>query len=100
MRSFLDDSPEQETEVLDALHAWTLDHGARVFDRSWIPTAANRDAELWSPLLKIIADANDKELYSSMVSTTQNGCRKGHRRKRPPTEIRAPHRAEATARKR
>jgi hypothetical protein len=61
---FLDDMPEQESRVRDALHCWALEQAHRVMTATVeFGSLANRDAELWGPLLKIVADANDQSAF-------------------------------------
>ncbi|MEO9591623.1 hypothetical protein [Rhodopirellula bahusiensis] len=64
----LDDTPEQAATVLDGLHRWTLDHAAAAM-ASPVPSSllACRDAELWGPLLRIVARTGNVETVALLV---------------------------------
>jgi hypothetical protein len=68
-RRSLDDTPEQATAVLDALHCWALEYGYQAIN-TCLPRSslANRDAELWEPLIRIISHAGDLDTIRRFVS--------------------------------
>lgn len=67
-RRSLDDSPNQETTVRDSLHSWALEHAHRVVTTNCEHgSLANRDAELWGPLLSIVADTGDEAAFDSLL---------------------------------
>ncbi len=56
----MDDSPVDATRVLDALHCWAIDYGHQAISSPMPSTSlANRDAELWGPLMQIVAHTKD-----------------------------------------
>lgn len=64
----LDDSPEEASAVLDALHCWSLDHAHDAMTGDCPPSSLScRDAELWEPLLRIVAHSGDAAALSMMV---------------------------------
>jgi hypothetical protein len=68
----LDDSPEQAAAVLDALHCWALDHAYDAMMTEPPPSSlANRDAELWGPLLRVVAHAGDDAAAGLLVDHAQ-----------------------------
>ncbi|WP_436715627.1 hypothetical protein U8335_25260 [Roseiconus lacunae] len=64
----LDDDVDGQRETLDKLHCWALEHG---HDAVSMPlpasTLANRDAELWGPLLRIVAHSGDAAAVKLLV---------------------------------
>ncbi len=72
-RRSIDDSPEEESRVRDALHAWALERGYQIANRSLEKSKlANRDAEIWSPLLQIVADTEQQDTYAMLLSHAEN----------------------------
>ncbi|MDV6030481.1 MAG: DUF3631 domain-containing protein [Phycisphaera sp. RhM] len=68
----LDDAPAAQRATLDALHCWALEYG---HDAIMMPTPnsslSNRDAELWGPLLRIVAHAGDHDAVRLLVDHAQ-----------------------------
>ncbi|TWU22441.1 hypothetical protein Pla52o_34970 [Novipirellula galeiformis] len=66
------DDRHDAAAVRDALHCWALDHGFNALNQTTPPTGlANRDAELWGPLLRIAADTGDADLVRFMGNHAQ-----------------------------
>ena len=69
----LDDLPDQPQKIIDDLHCWSLEHG---YDASIqnvdYGSLSNRDAELWSPLLKIAAHSGDHDLVGLIQQHASN----------------------------
>ena len=54
--------------MLDALHCWALEYGHdAITTRLPHSSLANRDAELWGPLFRIVAHAGDAEAVQLLV---------------------------------
>jgi hypothetical protein len=64
----LDDTPAEAAAVLDALHCWAIEYA---YDAMACPvppsTLANRDAELWGPLLRIVTHTGDADAVTLLV---------------------------------
>lgn len=72
----LDDEPQEEQGVRDLLHCWALEHAHRVMTMPLDNVGvANRDSELWAPLLRIVADAGDVATFSRMVAHAERSSR-------------------------
>lgn len=72
----LDDTPNEAADVLDALHCWALDHAFDAMDCPLPPSSlANRDAELWGPLLRIVTDAGDADAVALLVDHAEQMTR-------------------------
>lgn len=72
----LDDEPQEERGVRDMLHCWALEHAYRVITMP-LPKVgvANRDYELWAPLLRIVADAGDLDAFNRMVAHAERSSK-------------------------
>lgn len=57
----LDDTPQDEIAVRDMLHCWALEHGHAAVTAQVETGLSNRSAELWGPLLRIVAHGGDAE---------------------------------------
>ncbi|KAA1261149.1 hypothetical protein LF1_36930 [Rubripirellula obstinata] len=72
----LDDSPEQAAAVLDALHCWALEHAHNAMTADCPSSSlANRDAELWGPLLRIVAHTGDDDAVGLLVDHAEKMTR-------------------------
>lgn len=68
----LDDSPNEAIAILDALHCWALEYGYQAISTATPSSSlANRDAELWGPLLRIVAHTGDREAVQLLVDHAQ-----------------------------
>lgn len=64
----LDYSPADEQTVRDTLHAWPLEHAAKLIDAPPPSTTlANRDAERWEPLFRIASLTGDNDLLGTII---------------------------------
>lgn len=72
----LDDEPQEEQGVRDMLHCWALEHAYRVITMP-LPKVgvANRDYELWAPLLRIVSDAGDLDAFNRMVAHAERSSK-------------------------
>ncbi|WP_372721563.1 hypothetical protein [Novipirellula sp.] len=72
----LDDTPEEAAAVLDALHCWALDYAAAAMACP-VPSSslANRDAELWGPLLRVVAHTGNAETVALLVDHAEQMTR-------------------------
>ena len=69
----LNDTPEQAKTVLDALHFWAIDHAFDAINQEIPETSlANRDAELWGPLLRIVAHAGDEAALGLLIDHAES----------------------------
>lgn len=69
----LDDSPEQTQKLVDDLHCWSLAHGYHASIQNIENCSlSNRDAELWSPLLRIAAHSGDDDLVGLIQQHASN----------------------------
>ncbi|TWT69718.1 DUF3631 domain-containing protein [Crateriforma conspicua] len=65
----LDDSPVEEQQVRDLLHAWMLENAPRLIDTPPpASTLANRDAERWEPLFRIASLCSDESLLEFVIA--------------------------------
>lgn len=68
----LDDDVTAQRVTLDALHCWAIDHGYAAVTTPLPDTSlANRDAELWGPLLRIVAHTADDDAVRLIVDHAQ-----------------------------
>lgn len=67
-KTSIDDNPEERQNIVDGLHCWALEHGyaAATCDVD-SHGLANRDAELWMPLLRIASHTGDAGLVELLA---------------------------------
>ena len=67
-KTSIDDNPEEQQDIVDGLHCWALEHGYAAatcdIDSHGL---ANRDAELWMPLLRIASHTGDDGLVELLA---------------------------------
>ncbi|EMB14572.1 DUF3631 domain-containing protein [Rhodopirellula europaea] len=69
----IDDSPIEESDLRDALHCWTLESGyAAISTPSPKHSLANRDAELWDPMFRIVAHADDSTALEMLIQHAES----------------------------
>jgi hypothetical protein len=81
----LDDEMVAFSEARNALHLWALTHGYDAATHSLPPNSlANRAAELWTPLLRIVGHAGDAAGLKLLTDHAERATRASQRESLPP----------------